>query len=114
MTDPMDIEKKEYYNQIAKQGERDAFTIGLITGGLLFLTSIASLKSYSQMYKPISSYTIGVVSSLIGLTSSQIVTHYIFIRISDQIKFQKRLEAHERFEMRKQGLYSTPLDEAKK
>lgn len=41
----------------------------------------------------VSKYYTGIISLLSGLMTSQIGTHYFFIRGSDQIRFERRMQA---------------------
>jgi hypothetical protein len=46
----------------------------------------------------VSTYYAGVASLLSGLITSQLATHYLFIKASDQIRFERRMKATLKYE----------------
>ncbi len=53
---------------------------------------------YIKIHPPIQFYTAGVVTCLAGLISSQLATHYLYLKVSDQVTFERRWQAAEKTE----------------
>jgi hypothetical protein len=60
----------------------------------------------------VSSYYAGVASLLSGLITSQLGTHYLFIRGSDQIRFERRIKAAMKYEESKRKGYHVKTGES--
>ncbi|KAJ3211810.1 hypothetical protein HDU67_004284 [Dinochytrium kinnereticum] len=95
-----------YFEEKLEKAEREARITGFFIGIIGFAAGagaylIAKRQNVTINARPLNMYHAGIVTSLAGLCSSQLGTHYSFLVKHQDINEQRRREASLRAEYRK-------------